>query len=113
MASTSPSPSRIVSKRINPRAAALAAGYSSYRAYLASPAWRQSPARLSALRFAAGYCRLCGNRRPLEVHHSSYERLGREKGRDLVAICRPCHGGVTDLIADKDGYEELILRVVV
>ena len=32
----------------------------------------------------------------LEVHHRTYQRLGRELDSDLVALCWSCHDGVTD-----------------
>lgn len=70
----------------------------SYEAYIRSDAWRRSPARLGELKAAGGRCRLCG-RGPrevtIEVHHNTYERLGREEPRDLCAICRDCHRVVT------------------
>ena len=28
----------------------------------------------------------------LDVHHLTYERLGREKDEDLRVLCRACHG---------------------
>src|SRR6266404_4544864 len=28
---------------------------------------------------------------PLEVHHLTYERLGRESDDDLLAVCNGCH----------------------
>lgn len=32
----------------------------------------------------------------LEVHHLTYERRGRERDEDLVALCWCCHEGVTE-----------------
>ncbi len=32
---------------------------------------------------------------PIEVHHATYERLGREAVGDLLALCRRCHREVT------------------
>jgi 5-methylcytosine-specific restriction endonuclease McrA len=38
------------------------------------------------------YCEMCGQSNvTLQVHHLTYERLGREKDDDLVAVCVPCH----------------------
>lgn len=54
-----------------------------------------------------GYtCRIClqGGRpwNELEVHHITYERLGRERPEDLAAICSACHGRVHDIGDLKD-----------
>ncbi len=35
-------------------------------------------------------------RQTLEVHHRTYERVGRELETDLVALCWSCHDEVTD-----------------
>jgi hypothetical protein len=62
----------------------------SYREYLRTPEWRRT--RAAALE-RAGYC--CAldvtHTEDLEVHHRTYERLGRELAIDLVVLCRPCH----------------------
>ena len=36
-------------------------------------------------------CRRCGERNRIELHHATYERLGRELDADLVPLCRSCH----------------------
>ena len=60
-----------------------------YRRYLRSPSW--TVRRQSALARAAGHCRDCGRALPLEVHHLTYARVGREHKKDLRAICANCH----------------------
>lgn len=70
----------------------------SYEAYIRSDAWRRSPARLAELRASGGRCRLCSRGAPettVEVHHNTYERLGRERASDLCTLCRVCHRAVT------------------
>jgi len=58
--------------------------------YLRSPHWRRRRARAVAL--AGGRCTRCGRpSRRLEVHHRTYARLGRERDRDLEALCPLCH----------------------
>jgi hypothetical protein len=40
----------------------------------------------------AGYrCERCEGKRDLEVHHRTYERLGREWDQDLEVLCCRCH----------------------
>jgi 5-methylcytosine-specific restriction endonuclease McrA len=63
-----------------------------YRDYLASPDWRTTVA--AALRRAGHRCQVCNADRwfcRLEVHHRTYERLGREAPGDLIVLCRHCH----------------------
>jgi hypothetical protein len=65
-----------------------------YLAYLNSAEWRMRRARVLKL---AGYqCHRCGAKRPLEVHHKTYERLGAEWDQDLEVLCATCHEGVSE-----------------
>lgn len=60
-----------------------------YRSYLASDAWRRKRALL--LRRAGHRCQVCNARGRLDIHHRTYERLGREHPADLGVLCRACH----------------------
>lgn len=91
-----PSPWRRIGARRNPMIGALR-----YADYVASDAWRLSPARLAELLACGGRCRTCNLPEPdvvLEVHHRTYERLGCELPEDLVALCQDCHGCITGLL---------------
>jgi hypothetical protein len=64
-----------------------------YLRYLRSPAWRKR--REETLK-AAGYrCSVClrflPGGRHLQVHHRTYDRLGREEARDVMVLCSWCH----------------------
>lgn len=72
-----------------------------YLEYIRSSAWHRSPARQKALTNAAGHCRLCHASARLEVHHSTYKRLGRERDNDLIALCSECHHGVTSFLRER------------
>lgn len=64
-----------------------------YRQHMASPAWRTT--RKAAIARAGRRCQRCGATDlgvRLEVHHTTYERLGRERPEDLLVLCPPCHG---------------------
>lgn len=37
------------------------------------------------------WCEGCGQNIPLQLHHLTYERLGRELDKDLLALCERCH----------------------
>lgn len=60
-----------------------------YLAYLRSADWRTH--RNRALGLANYRCQRCGSTRELEVHHRTYERLGREWDQDLEVVCTACH----------------------
>ena len=63
-----------------------------YRRYLNSQAWAARRAEILAR--ADGECEECGATLlpgEAEVHHLSYERVGRELPEDLVALCPGCH----------------------
>lgn len=57
--------------------------------YLRSAHWRARRER--SLRLAGYRCERCGAPSPLDVHHLSYARIGRERDRDLRVLCRSCH----------------------
>ena len=66
-----------------------------YNEYLSSPEWYAR--RLAVFKRDGNLCRRCGATAS-QIHHLTYERVGREELDDLVAVCDPCHdfchGGV-------------------
>ncbi len=65
-----------------------------YRSYLQSAAWKQR--RREAIQRAGGRCQVCNSSGPLEVHHRTYKRVGRELPGDLTVLCRGCHARFHD-----------------
>lgn len=63
-----------------------------YYDYLRTPAWEQ--VREDALARARYRCQTCNSPDDLHVHHRTYERLGKERPDDVVALCRTCHNAV-------------------
>ena len=61
-----------------------------YDKYLQGKHWKNT--RKSALERAEYQCQLCAcTDAVLEVHHNNYDNIGKEKPKDLVVLCRPCH----------------------
>jgi len=61
-----------------------------YSDYLQTPEWRER--RAVAVDWARGACQLCNSeKKPLHVHHRTYDRLGAELPADLVVLCKDCH----------------------
>lgn len=68
-----------------------------YHEYLQSPEWKAT--RNAAIERAGHACQFCRSTNRLEVHHNTYERIGREEPGDLVVLCHECHStlhGVQD-----------------
>lgn len=60
-----------------------------YLTYIKSSAWRTRRQRALA---RAGYrCQVCSKSARLQVHHNTYENLGRERDADLTVLCWECH----------------------
>lgn len=63
-----------------------------YTEYLKSEHWQDVRRRFYQSKLYWGGCHCCGNRNvPLSIHHKSYNRIGREKLNDLIAVCDRCH----------------------
>jgi hypothetical protein len=61
-----------------------------YADYLRTPEWQRT--RAAALMRAQHRCVLDARHTArLEVHHSSYDRLGAELASDLAVLCHSCH----------------------
>ena len=60
-----------------------------YDKYLQSRAWGFR--RIIYIWWARNKCGTCGATVRLEVHHDTYDRLGRERGRDCRVVCHCCH----------------------
>lgn len=84
--------------------------YKAYDAYIRSPEW--SRLRRQALEKHGSVCRGCGSTEALEVHHRTYERLGREELSDLVIFCDTCHEGVHALVASGMRLGDATNRVI-
>lgn len=71
--------------------------HETYSHYLKTETWKNRAA-LARSR-ASDRCSTCNAEGTLEVHHRTYERVGRESPDDLIALCSPCHTAV-HLVAD-------------
>lgn len=60
-----------------------------YQAYLKSDEWKARRER--ALTISHHACQICNSPSHLQVHHRSYERIGREVDSDLIVLCSKCH----------------------
>jgi 5-methylcytosine-specific restriction endonuclease McrA len=60
-----------------------------YKAYLQSREWRER--RRLVLNRARGLCERCRRAQATQVHHLTYDHVGKEFLRELIAVCRNCH----------------------
>ena len=63
-----------------------------YDDYLCSPEWKYK--RMKKLTSSGHICKHCGSKENLDIHHLTYERLGRELDEDLLVLCRDCHSKI-------------------
>lgn len=63
-----------------------------YAEYLRTQHWRTL--RQKRIDADGGVCALCGSPMGLQVHHLTYEALGKEDICDLITLCFECHGKV-------------------
>ena len=80
-----------------------------YDQYLQSQSWRIT--RNHALRRARYECSKCSSKRNLQVHHKTYERLGREWDQDLEVVCEDCHGNLHLEAMRADDHGKLYLKL--
>ncbi len=71
-------------------------GYCSYEAYLRSPHWKRfkKSYRDSGLSMTCAVCQ----RKPIQLHHHDYSRLGAELLTDVDPLCGDHHNKVHDLL---------------
>lgn len=60
-----------------------------YREYLQSQQWIDI--RMLKLIQASFQCEQCLSREDLQIHHLTYDRVGRERLSDLKCLCDVCH----------------------
>jgi hypothetical protein len=77
-------------------------GHESYNEYLKSEHW---------ITFSDGMrrknCYCCGLCKPsLEVHHTTYENLGKELPCDVITVCKSCHLAIHEIAKNKVPLEK-------
>lgn len=70
-------------------------GYLDYSDYLNSFHWEQIK-----LKYRDRKCFCCLVETQLQLHHISYENLGKENASDLVTLCKKCHQSTHKLITN-------------
>src|SRR5258705_3886347 len=72
-----------------------ALGYRNYSEYLQSPQFAKI--RALSLSKSSTRCYCCRKSRELQPHHTAYDRLGNERQKDIVWVCRSCHIEIHEL----------------
>lgn len=63
-----------------------------YKKYLGSNEWKNI--RNKRLERDGFKCVCCGAAANLEVHHTTYDRIGNENIEDLITLCKDCHKAI-------------------
>ena len=83
----------------------------SYQEYIRSAEWKRRAKQ--AIEHYGGKCAICGSKDRLEVHHKTYQRLGRERMKDLEVLCSGCHGiEHEDKYTPRDDLTQRFLAIV-
>lgn len=73
-----------------------------HRTYIRSAPWKKKVKEKRDL--VGNKCELCSSEKFLQVHHLTYERLGKELMEDLQVLCADCHMKVHGIkMVFKDG----------
>ena len=75
-----------------------------YKKYILSKEWWKR--RFLFYKKFGKKCAACRSEKNLNVHHATYQNLGREKDEDLFALCKNCHKEYHDLF----GVQSNMLR---
>lgn len=85
-----------------------------YCDYMASPQWFALRGRWAkdwkAHHGVEPCCLICGTRWSLErddLHHRTYARLGHEGSRDLIPLCRICHGALHRVLEFNPSWRQI------
>lgn len=63
-----------------------------YNKYMQSSQWKRlREYKIEQAQYACEWCGITKWSVPLEVHHRTYKRLGRERLDDLLVLCKECH----------------------
>jgi len=76
-------------------------GYNSYEEYTQSEHRQEVRKKFFRSKLWKGKCECYGKRKPVQLHHKTYKRLGREYLRDLSALCYDCHEAVHNLMIER------------
>ena len=78
--------------------------YGTYENYLLSDHWQDVRRRFYLSKLWKGHCYCCKqSSRQIHIHHRTYNRLGKERLLDLVAICANCHKVVHEILKRRGG----------
>jgi hypothetical protein len=84
----------IVQRYVQKQKAEGSAWREKYAAHLRTPEWRGIRAKV--LKRSGGVCEGCGQNRPTQVHHLTYDHIFNEFLFELVAVCDHCHQRLHD-----------------
>jgi len=70
-----------------------------YQQYLQSEHWQDVRKRYWKSKLYNGGCYACGAKnKPLQLHHKTYKRIGKERLNDLLLLCADCHKASHNLV---------------
>ena len=64
---------------------------STYKKYLKGSHWSDFKTKTYNSGKGKRRCAVCGSYEKLNIYHTSYKRLGKEKASDVMILCKNCH----------------------
>lgn len=86
-------------------------GFESYDEYLLSPHWREFKRQYDEAG-RSKECKVCGTDIEVQLHHTTYKRLGREDMSDVMPLCHTHHGQVHVWLTKRNKHIELTYAAV-
>lgn len=79
-------------------------GFGSYDEYLQSEHWQRFRKKFFKAKKIKKTCYLCRKSNwDVELHHRTYERLGKERLNDVIPVCRRHHEQLHNLLNERFG----------
>ena len=78
-----------------------------YNNYLRSKAWEDK--RTQVLKRDGYRCVCCNTQAvdiPLDVHHKTYDNIGKEPLSDLASMCKSCHDATHERLREQEDYKQ-------
>lgn len=79
-----------------------------YNSYLRSKAWEDK--RTQVLKRDGSRC-VCCNTQAVDVHHKTYENIGKEPLSDLASMCKSCHNATHERLQSSSQAQQFFDRV--
>jgi hypothetical protein len=83
----------------------------SYSAYLKSKHWRLFKKSFRNSKYCKSKCFICSKEKGIQLHHLTYERIGKEVFTDVIELCKSCHRNVHKALDKGKTWESIVKQI--